>query len=94
MRELHFWLKGQIKETQGSKKHQKGSLGKQPMKFFSYEFQGSHVSCACMNLILISLPNILRTEVTDRPLPKTQTGYGEWCTHKTDLNSTTKSMKA
>lgn len=37
-----------------------------------YEFQGSPVSCACVDLILKSIPKYLRTKPKDGLFPRTQ----------------------
>lgn len=44
------------------------------------------VRCACMDWILNSMPKILRVELQDRSLPRSQLVAG-WCIHETDHNN-------
>lgn len=50
------------------------NLEKIPQKVV-YELLGSPQSCTCMDVILNTIPKILRTELKDRPLPRSQTDY-------------------
>lgn len=83
-----FWSCDPKGEPLGKQKLQRGEEGGAGKQYHGiiYELLNSLLSCICMDLTVIKIPDSLRTELTDRSPPTNP----QW---ETDPNSTTKALK-